>query len=290
MISEAMATYGGLAGLLVLLFWMIWVEPRWFVLRRRRIFLRKELKAPVRILHLSDTHFLKTTKALEKFFDELARESVDLVFLTGDIIERIGALREGVGLLKKLKPAAGFYAVFGNHDYYDIRFWDALRFAFTRKLAAVRVQRVSLIERAFLEAGIRILRNETALVRVRGTDILVHGLDDPVTRHADVSKIQTSIDERKINVLLSHSVDILREIGGGRLDVVFSGHTHGGQVCLPFWGPLMVYSEMGRRFVSGMNRYRGTYCSVSRGLATDRFLSIRLLCRPEAILLTLEPE
>jgi hypothetical protein len=133
-----------------------------------------------------------------------------------------------------------------------------------------------------------VLFNETAEVNVEGKPVLIHGLDDPTTGRADLLKAMKNFDPKKINILLTHTVDAFLDIGENEIDLSFSGHSHGGQVRLPFIGPIIVHTSMGRPYAAGIFELKGATCCVSRGMNASRFLRMRLLCPPEAILLTVQ--
>ena len=117
----------------------------------------------------------------------------------------------------------------------------------------------------------------------------IHGVDDPVTGHADLTQIRPEKGGHVVNLLLSHTLDVLFGLSDHEIDVCFSGHTHGGQVCIPLWGAVITHSRVGRRFAAGIHRFMNIACCVSRGMGSSRFTRIRFFSQPEAILLTLKP-
>lgn len=275
-----------LASLLIV--WAFWIEPRLIQLSRHEIALQKFLSRPVRILHLSDTHFAGPHKAISNFFDRLSQESLDFVVVTGDIMDCEEGLPFCIENLKKLKTRYGIFAVFGNHDYFDFQFADVFLHNFPGQGRPLISQRVDFFEQSLEEAGIRVLRNETETVVIEDTPLLIHGLDDPTTGHADLLKAMQNFDPEKINILLTHTIDAFLDLGENQIDLSFSGHSHGGQIRLPLVGPIVTHTSLGRPYAAGIFDLKGAVCTVSRGLNASRFLRARLLCRPEAILLTVK--
>jgi len=273
---------------LLLLIWAFWIEPRLIQLSRHEIVLRKTLPRPVHILHLSDTHFAGPHKAISRFFDRLSGELVDFVVVTGDIMDCEEGLPFCLENLKKLKTRYGIFAVFGNHDYFDFQFADVFLHNFPGQGRPLITQRVDFFEQSLEEAGIRVLRNETETVVIENIPLLIHGLDDPTTGHADLLKAMQNFDPGKINILLTHTIDAFLDLGEDQIDLSFSGHSHGGQIRLPLVGPLITHTSLGRPYAAGIFELKGAVCAVSRGLNASRFLCARLLCRPEAILLTVK--
>jgi predicted MPP superfamily phosphohydrolase len=256
---------------------------------RHRLQLAKSCAAPVRILHVSDMHFARSgPAALERLFDRLAGESYDFVFVTGDIIDCGEGIDHAVRNLSKLKARYGRFAVLGNHDYYDYRLLDCFTHNFPWQKYPKNRQPTERLEDMLGRAGIRVLKNETVEVDAGGTSVLVHGLDDATTGKANVRKAMANFNPSKINLLLTHTIDVFLDIGEQEIDVSFSGHSHGGQIRLPGWGAVITHTTMGRAFAGGLIRHKGAVCVVSRGIGTSRFLPFRLLCPPEALVVELE--
>lgn len=275
-----------LAGVLLLMLWMHKVEVHQFQINRHAVRLQKPLRSALTLLHLSDIHFARPNPAMARFFDRLATETYDLIVLTGDIID----CPEGVALarehLSKLRSRYGFFAVFGNHDYYDYRTKDAFLHNFPGQQHPKNLNPADDLQRVLEEAGIVVMRNETRELETAAGPLLVHGLDDPTTGRASIRKTLENYDAEKINLLLTHSIDAFYDISEGEIDLSFSGHSHGGQVRLPWIGPLVTHTTMGRRYASGIMTVKGAVCCVSRGVGYGRVLPFRLLCPPEAVVLT----
>lgn len=267
----------------VLFLWM-YLESRRYQRTSHRVSVRKRLPSPLRILHLSDIHFRGGNRALGVFFETLGREVFDLILISGDIFDCAEG-RPEAALFRGLKSRHGIYAVFGNHDYFDYRFAD-LALHFTPGQGQPRKsQPVASFEKAVQEAGVRLLRNETVEVLVGATRVLIHGLDDPITGRANVRQAMLNFDQTKLNILLTHSIDVFLDIGENEVDLSLSGHSHGGQVCFPVIGPVLTHTLLGRQYAKGIKKLKGATCCISRGIGTSRFYPIRLLCAPEAIVL-----
>lgn len=269
---------------------LIWAnfETRAYQITAVSISLKKPIGRSFKILHLSDTHFYKSHPAMARFFDRLALQEYDFIFATGDLIDRPSGIPYCVENLKKLKARHGFFAVFGNHDYYDYRFFDVVAHNFPGQTYPEHAQPIDLLKSEMEKAGIRVLRNETLEVEREGTKFLIHGLDDPTTGRANIRTTLSNFNPAKVNVLLSHTIDAFLDIGEGEIDLSFSGHSHGGQVRLPFFGPIVTHTMLGRPYASGLKRLKGAVCCVSRGIGTSRFLPVRFLCRPEAVVLEIK--
>ncbi len=151
-----------------------------------------------------------------------------------------------------------------------------------------RPQPVKRLVRALHASGIRVLHNETVEIQHGDTVLLLHGLGDATTGQANLRTTMQNFDREKVNILLTHTIDVFLEIGEGEIDLSFSGHSHGGQICLPGYGAIITHTIMGRKFASGVMNHKGSVCCVSRGLGTSRYMPVRFFCSPEVALYEVE--
>lgn len=185
--------------------------PRRLRLSRHRVRLGGE--QPLRIVQLTDLHIGRATPAilLRQAVREARRARPDLVVLTGDYLNRslrhLPALDRLVGRLPR--PCV---ATLGNHDH-----WSG-----AESIANVLSRR-----------GITVLRNSHAVLRLRGRELTVVGVDDGTTGHADVRRALARVARPETALVLTHNPRTAEEIvvRGGRL--VLAGHTHGGQIAIP---------------------------------------------------------
>src|SRR5690606_24524694 len=136
--------------------------------------------------------------------------------------------------------------VLGNHDHYYYGIPDMITHSFPGQKLPSRKHPVDRLKEALARAGVRVLENETTALNVRGSEFLIHGLDDAVTGRANLRTAMQNFDPQKINVLLTHTIDVFLEIGEGEIDLSFSGHSHGGQIRLPGVGALVTHTMMGK--------------------------------------------
>jgi len=146
---------------------------------------------------------------------------------------------------------------------------------------------VSRCRELFGAAGIELLENECRSVEVRGETVRICGVDDLQYGYADLDAVAGRDEPYGLNVLLSHSPDILPLLETGAWQLVLAGHTHGGQICLPHprKGKILL-STSGSCFGSGLYGREGTIMHVSPGVGTT-LLPFRLLARPEITILEL---
>ncbi len=98
--------------------------------------------------------------------------------------------------------------------------------------------------------------------------------------------LSQSIPDSAFSLLLAHSPDLLQHASQNNIDLQLSGHTHGGQVCLPGWGPLLSRTNLDKKYMSGLHSYNSTHIYINRGIGTAN-VPIRLFCPPEITLLTI---
>jgi len=272
-----------------LIIWSFGVEPRWLRIRKVSIKLKTSLRRPLTVLHISDSHFPLHLKTLKRFFKELSCLNPDLVVLTGDIIDSDLGVEACAQAVSQLKSRFGMYAVLGNHDHFYYGAREIIGFLFTSLSERFHPRKrndVVRLKKRLLEAGCRVLTNESVDLLLDEQKLCLVGLDDPVTKQADAEKAFQNVNGADLKILLTHSMDVLQRMNGYSVDLVLGGHTHGGQVSLPFYGslPMKMHSRMGRKFVAGLNHCGGAITYTSRGIGEGKFLPFRFLCRPEAVL------
>lgn len=231
-------------------------DPRW-----------PETARPLRIVLLSDTHAAGPDMPVVRLEGIVAQANAlrpDLVALTGDYVSDktlrsdTVAAADAIAPFRHLRARLGVFAVLGNHDHW-------------RDGAA--------LASALRNAGVRVLANE----HVTAGPIVVAGIDDEFTGHADLVRALGGIDHRRPTLLLSHSPDIFPSVDS-RITVTLAGHTHGGQIVLPWIGPLATASRHGRRYAHGQIVEAGRHLIVSAGLGTS-ILPMRIGMPPEIVVI-----
>jgi predicted MPP superfamily phosphohydrolase len=218
------------------------------------------------IMHISDLHF--TGKVGKPFFEEAMRMSnalePDLVAVTGDIVDKNRYIDWIPDTLGRLKARYGVYYIFGNHE---------LRVDWKR------------VHRVLGSCGLIYVGGRWLTVEVRGQPLLLAGNELPWFKPAADPRTFPPRSEVPFRLMLAHSPD---QIEWGRQcdgDLMLAGHTHGGQVRLPFLGPLFAPSNRGVQYASGLFHIPPTILNVSRGLSGE--IPLRMNCPPEIIHLTL---
>jgi hypothetical protein len=244
--------------------WSWYLEPRWVDWSSQQVVIPSlpEALEGARVVHLTDVHASAAVplRYVRRVVDRVCRLEPDLVVITGDLVTHDSAFISGVAReLGRLRGRLGTFAVLGNHDYWV----DGPRLG--RQLEA---------------AGVHHLRNESVVLE--GLRLL--GIDDHWTGNDDLDRAMAGVGADEPSVLLMHSPDLLSDAASAGVDVALAGHTHGGQVRLPWYGALVLPSVHG--FEQGWYEQGATRMYVNRGVGTLETRA-RLLCRPEVLELTL---
>jgi uncharacterized protein len=214
------------------------------------------------LLHISDLHVDMNEGAMQRLIELLPTLAYDLCVLTGDYRGKtygpFGATIAGMARVCA-QIVAPIYGVLGNHD--SIRMVPALE-----------------------EMGVRMLLNEAKTLE-RG-DQLIHlvGIDDAHYYRVDnIEKAVSRLPADEFSILLSHTPEIYRQAAHADFDLLLSGHTHGGQICLPGAIPITLDSALPRRMGSGLWKYRDMVGYTSVGVGSS-VAPVRINCPPEITL------
>ncbi len=253
-------------------------EPDWFETSLHQVkLLNHDLSAPVRLLHLSDFHFsgVVPLSLIDKAIDLGLSLQPDLICLTGDFVTRLIPNKNDYGkVLRKLSDAAPTFGSLGNHDGGH---WVIPRGGY---------EDITEISTLLSDSGIRCLNSSSQVVRIKEQELLLIGLGDLWANEFNPAKAfggeHASLDLPRI--MLSHNPDTKDLLVQNDWDLMLSGHTHGGQIELPFIGtPFAPVHD--RRFVKGLHTWNGRLIHVSKGVGS--VYGIRINCRPEVSLITL---
>lgn len=217
-----------------------------------------------RILQLSDLHADGIPDAGLMLRDILSRIECDLCVFTGDYrfdthSEYLAAMTATRHIVSSVHSAHGLLGVLGNHDF--IEFVPDLE-----------------------EAGLHMLLNESIRIEKNGASILVAGVDDAhMYRCHDLQKAFQERKDKEPAILLSHTPEIYARAERAGVDYLLCGHTHGGQVCLPWRTAIISNADCSRRYCKGSWRYKRLQGYTSRGTGSSG-LAVRYCCPPEITL------
>lgn len=216
------------------------------------------------ILHLTDLHFHGTPDRVffQTVMDACMVRTPDLVAITGDIIDSHWHHRWIASILGRLRWREAGLAILGNHD----RLWST-----------------GQIRRRLTRLGLHLVQNRWIELTIRGAPLVVIGHQGPWFR--PVPDLQRC-PEGPFRLCLSHTPDNIRWARANKIDLMLSGHNHGGQIRFPFIGSVLVPSVYSRRYDGGVYWEKPTLLHVGRGLSGQH--PLRYNCRPEVTWITLE--
>ena len=255
------------------------VEPRMLDITRHTI---KNAALPsgfdgVRVIQFSDTHigFQYTMEQLKQLITKINKFKPDLIVFTGDLLDdprNFTEKKELITMLSNLDAPLGKFAVYGNHDHGGYG--------------------SDLYKQIMEQSGFTLLLNTSANIKLLdGSSIWIAGIDDAMLGKPDLNASMAKIPTDSYTILLSHAPDKAEEAAQHPIQMQMSGHSHGGQIQIPFYGPL-VTPPFAENYVEGfytVGPNDGLTLYVNRGLGTTR-LPFRFLSQPELAIFTLISE
>jgi uncharacterized protein len=251
----------------LLLAYARWIEPRWVEVTHHELAVPASAGLPagrrLRIAHLTDLHTRGLGANERKLLETLDAEQPDLIVITGDSVADRGSYEDVRMLLARLRAPLGVFAVRGNWENW-IRVPDETAF--------------------YASTGVRLLVNEAVEL---APGIWIAGFDDPRSGLVQFERAAAAIPRGAFCIALFHSPELFDELLVPA-NLCFAGHTHGGQIRLPFVGALWLPEGCGR-YEAGWYERANAKLYVGRGLGTS-ILPLRFLCRPEIAIVTLAPQ
>jgi predicted MPP superfamily phosphohydrolase len=270
------------------------IEVRWFALRRATVPVLPPGRAPLRVLHLSDLHLTPGQRRKQEWVRRLADLEPDLVVNTGDNLAHVESVPSVLEAYDGLLDAPGVF-VFGSNDYFAPSLRNPARYLLPddgRRNTHTAKLPFGELRAAFEDRGWVDLTNRRQAMTVNGTSFAFAGVDDPHLEYDDLAAVAGPADQAadvRMGVTHAPYLRVLDQFAGDGYDAVLAGHTHGGQLCLPFGRALVTNCDLDTRRASGLHRHRSAWLHVSAGLGTSPYAPVRFCCRPEATLLTLIP-
>jgi predicted MPP superfamily phosphohydrolase len=275
----------------------LYERNRW-TLRRFDVPLLAPGSAPLRVLQISDLHMTADQRSKQEWVAGLAALEPDLVVNTGDNLAGFDAVP---GTLKAMGPLLDLPGAFvlASNDYYAPRpknplkyFWPGHKRVHGSELPW-RALRDGMRDRGWLD-----LTNAAGELTVDGRRIALAGVDDSHLKLDRYEKVAGPADATAdVRIGLAHSPEprVLDRFAADGYDLLLCGHTHGGQLRVPFYGALVTNCGIDRTRVRWLHRWaepseahpNGTWLHVSAGLGTSPYAPVRFACPPEATLLTL---
>ncbi len=229
---------------------------------------------PLRILHISDLHAscFVSLSFIERAVRQALAEKPDLVCITGDFITfNVPHHDRYKQILKLLSSTAPTVACFGNHDGGK---WAKRGIGYDER---------PMVQKLLSEGDILILENESKNLLINHQKISIVGLDDIWAERFDPPKAFGSAgSDYDMRIVLSHNPDTRVRLNTYEWDMLLCGHTHGGEVCIPYIGaPLAPVKD--KQYVEGLHYENGRVVHITRGLGS--LFGVRINCAPEISIL-----
>jgi uncharacterized protein len=274
------------------------VERNWFVLRRLEIPVLPPGTGPLRVLHISDAHLTPGRKRLMSWIRSLDDLDPHLVVNTGDSIAHRQSVELFLSSLGPLLDRPGAF-VLGSNDLYAPQAGNPALYLRGPSSRKVRKTGPDLpwekLRDGMVAAGWLDLNNKRGQLTTGGLDIALAGVHDSHInrdRYGDVAGRADPGAALRLGVMHSPEPRVLDRFVDDGYDLLLAGHTHGGQLCLPWYGTLVTNCGLERQRARGLHRHPvggQAWLHVSAGLGTSPWAPARFACRPEASLLTLMP-
>ncbi len=273
-----------------------------YSLAEAQAFTTRELTIPtlpkgsrdLRVLHLSDLHITPKQKRKINWVRSLSSLEPDLVVVTGDFMAHKDAVAAVTYALGDLTKKPGFF-VLGSNDYFAPYLKNP--FMYFNKNREIQAHGKALptkdLVNTLMDAGWFDLDNQQFRLTVNGVRIHARGTDDPHINKDRYDLVAGPFDSHGFALGVTHAPykRILEKFAADNADLVLAGHTHGGQVCLPFYGALVTNCDLPTKKAKGLSTFetndKQMFLHVSAGVGTSPFTPFRVACRPEASLLTL---
>lgn len=252
-----------------------YIEPKLLKVKEQEIITSKlTLNKPLKIVQFSDVHLGQgyTLTDFKRVVNKINELKPDLIIFTGDLVDDNKNFSEeegAVALLKNLEATYGKYAVYGNHDHGGNG---------TKRYA-----------RMMKNSGFTLLKDsKETIILEDGQQLSIIGIDDIVLGHPNFDLAFKGIEATDFNLFVSHAPDVVDKVKVQPIDLQLSGHSHGGQVRLPFIGAPFT-PPYGQKYVKGLYSVKensNLYLYVNSGIGTSQ-LPYRFMNRPEITLLLL---
>lgn len=242
-----------------------------------------------RILHLSDLHMIPGQKTKIAWVSALDALAPDLVVNTGDNLSDPSAVPDTIAALEPLLDRPGMF-VFGTNDYWAPQLPNPLNYLVGKKRTPSYVDlpwrdmRAAFIERGWQDATHARLEFKVGSLRLAAA-----GVDDP---HHDLDRYEEIAgppnEDADLSLALLHAPEprVLEKFAADGYQLSLSGHTHGGQFCLPGSKAIVTNCGIDRDRVQGLHDFAGMAMHVTNGLGTSKFVPFRFFCRPSATLIS----
>lgn len=265
-----------------------------YVLREAEMPILPAGHSPIRVLHFSDLHLTPARRTEIKDIKSFITHKPDLVISTGDFLADMQAVPTVLDALDDLLDIPGLY-VFGSNDYYAPKPKNPLKYLLPDHGKRIHGEDLPWpeLDKGLSDRGWINLNKSRTTIRINETLIEARGTDDAHLEFDDYSLVAGPRGECDVSIGVTHApyLRIIKGMSDDKLDGIFAGHTHGGQVRLPWPGgsrALTTNCDLPNWRARGLTKFGSEpYLNVSAGMGTSPFARIRVASPPEVSLVTL---
>lgn len=255
------------------------VEPEKLLIKKVELTSNK-ITEPITIVHFSDIQSAKVGNYEKRIFETIQKIEADLILYTGDFLQLPKQLKfkdeweKLHRLFNSLSPRFGIYAVYGDTE-----------------LALYSVPKDDILP-------IKILSSKSESLSFEGGNVSIYGLSlynskNPLWAMRGIETWLENHDDSYFKIILGHSPDFSLALKDSKVDLCLAGHTHGGQIRIPFIGPLTIDSQIPKKWAQGFHKIGIPHLNVSAGAGSNRFNGLpamRFNCPTEISVINIKPE
>ncbi len=274
----------------------MWLTSHAGPFRLNRLSVSGVTPKPLRVLHISDLHFAPGQNKKAEFLKELAELEPDLVINTGDNLGHKDAINPALAALGPLGRFPGVF-VNGSNDYRSPQPKNPFRYFVAPSKVPLRRDIDTVRFTTELENfGWLNLNNQSGKLEVLGLKLGFIGVDDPHENLDDLGSLNTQVNEisdADFTLGIAHApyLRVLEAMTTNGANMIFAGHTHGGQICLPGQKALVSNCDLPTEYASGLSGWqfgdKDSLLHVSAGLGCSIYAPVRLFCPPQVTLIEL---
>lgn len=251
-----------------ILSYSIYVEPNLLSVQKIEVNYSSKNQDAIKIAQISDIHLgtYYTIDKLKKLVDKVNSQKPDIIVFTGDLFDNASNFKNidsVTPILKELKASKGKFCIYGNHDYGG--------------------GAKNIYKNVMENSGFKMLVNEQTNVKINSEKIItILGFDDGLLGNPNIEKTIKNLRKENYNLLLLHEPDLCDKFLNYNLDLILAGHSHGGQVKIPFLGEVIT-PQLAQKYKDGLydlNTKRNTQLYVNSGIGNTK-MPFRFMNLPE---------
>lgn len=258
--------------IIMLLLVFLYTQNNWLYINNIDIKEHKlELNKDYKIVHLSDLHNKMFGKNQKRLVNKIEKLKPDIIVYTGDIVDSYDYNEEPAFILmEEITKIAPVYYVSGNHE--------------------IRIGNYDYLKKELIKRDVNVLDDEVVKLKIEENTVDLIGLKDDMTYNLPINlkSILENNSSNNYKILLCHKPEIYKFYDNNNVDLVFTGHAHGGQIRIPFVGGIIAPEQgLFPKYTEGAHKFKDTTLVISRGLGNSAF-PFRIFNRPEIVLVNLK--